>query len=52
MDDETTDSSKEQFVVCFQWVDDDLDVHEDFIGLHMVESIDAATLHAVLKGIS
>ena len=53
MADETTDSSnKEQFVVCFRWVDDELEVHEDFIGLHMVESIDAATLYAVLKDVS
>lgn len=52
MADETTDSSnKEQFVVCIRWVDDELDIHEDFIGLHVVESIDAATLHAVLKDV-
>lgn len=32
MGDETTDcSNHEQFVVCLRWVDDDLQVHEDFI---------------------
>ena len=35
MIDETTDeSNKEQVVICFRWVDDELDVHEDFIGLY------------------
>ena len=52
MADETTDSSnKEQFVVCFRWVDDELEVREDFMGLHMVESINAATLHTFLKDV-
>ena len=52
MADEITDSSnKEQFVACFRWVDDELEVHEDFIGLHMVESINAAALHEVLKDV-
>ena len=52
MADETTDSSnKEQFLVCFWWMDDELEVYEDVIGLHMVESIDAATLHAFLKDV-
>ena len=31
MIDETTDeSNKEQVVICFRWVDDEVDVHEDF----------------------
>ena len=39
MADETTDcSNKEQFVVCFRWVDDNMEAHEDFIGLHLVET--------------
>ena len=39
MIDETTDeSNKEQVVICFRWVDDELDVHEDFIGLYETES--------------
>ena len=52
MADETTDcSNREQFVVCLRWVDDDLQVHEDFIGLNVVESIDSATLTAVIKDV-
>ena len=39
MIDETTDeANKEQVVIYFHWVDDDLDVHEVFIGLY--ETID------------
>ena len=35
MADETADvSNKEQLVFCLRWVDDDLIVHEDFIGMH------------------
>ena len=46
MIDETTDeSNKEQVVICFRWVDDELDVHEDFIGLYETESI----IHDVLN---
>lgn len=47
--DETTDiSNREQVVICLRWVDDDLDVHEDFIGLHKVDRIDAATIKTVI----
>ena len=46
MIDETTDeSNKEQVVIRFRWVDDELDVHEDFIGLYETESI----IHDVLN---
>ena len=27
-------SNKEQLVICFRWVDDDFEIHEDFVGLH------------------
>ena len=34
MADETTDvSNQEQVVICIRWVDTDLEVHEDYIGL-------------------
>ena len=34
MADETADvSNTEQLVICIRWVDDDLNIHEDFIGL-------------------
>ena len=40
MADETTDcSNKEQFVVCFRWVDSNFEVHEDFVGLRDVKCI-------------
>lgn len=49
MVDETTDSSnREQVVICMRWVGEDFNVHEDFIGLFMVDSIDADTIFAVI----
>ena len=53
MVDETTDNSNhEQVVICFQWVSNDFKVHEEFAGLHVVDSIDAITIvqaiHSVL----
>ena len=52
MADETTDiSNNEQLVVCMRWVDSQLEVHEEFVGLHVVESIGADTLHGVLKDV-
>ena len=50
MVDETVDSSnREQAVLVLRWVDDSLEVHEEFIGLYMVPSIDADTLVKVIK---
>ena len=35
MADETADKSNtEQLVICLRWVDDNLEAHEEFIGLH------------------
>ena len=37
--DETTDfSNKEQVVLVFRWVDENLTAHEDFVGLHLTNS--------------
>ena len=45
MVDETTDvSNKEQAVLCFRWVSDDLIAHEDFVGLYGIENTEAKTL--------
>ena len=45
MVDETTDvSNKEQAVLCFRWVSDDLIAHEDFVGLYRIENTEAKTL--------
>ena len=50
MADEVTDSSnKEQFVVCIRWIDEDLQAHEDFVGIHHVDTIEANTLVERLK---
>ena len=50
MGDECTDiSNKEQFALCFQWVDDDICVHEDFFGLYQVLDITANTLVSAIK---
>ena len=40
MADEVTDASnREQVVLCFRWVDSELEAHEDFVGLHKVDKI-------------
>ncbi len=50
MADETTDNSnKEQVTLFLRWVTDDLQVHEEFLGLYHVDSINAATLTAVIQ---
>ena len=50
MADETTDSAnREQVVLVFRWVDDDLNVHEDFVGLHEVDNTRSSTIVEVLK---
>ena len=47
MVDETTDT--EQVVLVIRWVDGQLIVHEEFIGLYSVPAIDADTLTSVIK---
>ena len=50
MADETTDTSnKEQVVIVLRHVDSDFEVHEDFIGLYVVGSINSKTLTSVIK---
>ena len=50
MVDETTDiSNKEQVVITPKWDAEDLQVHEDFIGLYVVDDIKATTLAEVMK---
>ena len=39
-------SNKEQLVVCFRYVDSDLVVHEEFIGLYHCPDIKANTMNA------
>ena len=50
MVDETTDkANKEQVVLVFQWVDNDLVAHEEFVGLYLTDSITSKALVAVIK---
>ena len=50
MIDETTDiSNHEQTTVVIRWISESLDVHEDFLGLYQVPSIDSNTLTSVVK---
>ena len=50
MADEPTDvSNTEQLVIRIGWVDDDLNTHEDFIGLHPLAQADAGTIVKVIK---
>ena len=50
MADEVTDcSNKEQVAVCFRTVDENFEPQESFVGLHVVESIQADVLVEVLK---
>ena len=50
--DETTDvSNKEQVVICFWWVDQSLEAHEEFIGLYSVESTESGMLIAVIHDV-
>ena len=52
MADETTGIiNKEQFVICIRWVDNDLNVNEDFIGLHELSVTNAETLAFILKDV-
>ena len=52
MIDETTDvSNKEQVVICFRWVDKMLEAHEEFIGVHQVESTQSRVLLAVINDV-
>ena len=51
MVDECVDSSdKEQLVVCFHHVDDELQVHEDFVGLYHWLDITSSIIVAAIKG--
>ena len=50
MGDETADiSNKEQLALCIRWVDDDLQFHEDFIGIHKIPNTTADEIVKVIK---
>ena len=45
-------SNKEQLVLCIRWVDDDLQVHKDFIGIHKIPNTAADEIFKVIKVIN
>ena len=50
MVDETPDvSNKEQVVICLRWVDNEFNVHEEFIGLYTTAKTTADQLVAIIK---
>ena len=50
MCDESTDvSNREQLVICIRWVDDNLEPHEEFLGLYKIDDIQASTIVAAIK---
>ena len=50
MADECTDiSNREQFTICIRWVEEDLQVHEDFVGLYEMAKINADSLVGTIK---
>ena len=50
--DETGDiSNTEQLVFCVRWVDDDLEVHEEFIGIHPLPNTTADEIVRIIKDI-
>ena len=52
MVDETTNmSNTEQLVFCIRYVDSNLEVHEEFIGLYSLESTSAESLFSTIKDI-
>ena len=52
MVDETTDvNTVEQVVIVLHWVSDDLNVHEDFIGLYSADSIASGPLVTIIEDV-
>ena len=52
MADETADKSNtEQLVICLRWVDDNLEAHEEFIGLHPLKGTSADDVFPLKKDV-
>ena len=52
MVDETTDvSTNEQVLIVLRWVDQHLDIHEDFVGLYATDSIAADSLVSIVNDV-
>ena len=48
-DDCTNSSNKEKLVICIRWINHQLELHEEFIGLYNVDDICADTIVTVIK---
>ena len=52
MADKTSDSSNaEQLVICLLWVDNNLETHEDFLGLYSLSDLRADTMTNAIKDV-
>ena len=52
MSDETTDiTNHEQAIIMFRWINANFDVHEDFIGLHQLESTKSDDIVFMIKDV-
>ena len=52
MADEATDAgNKEQLVIVLRWVDENLNVHEDFVGLHEIDVANADFITSVIQNV-
>ena len=50
--DETTDkSNREQLVVCLRWIDQKLNINEDFVGLYLIDNTKADTIAHAIKDV-
>ena len=50
--DEYTDiSNNEQLTICIQWVDKQLEAHEDFFGFHTIPDISAETIVSAVEDV-
>ena len=50
MADKVTDTSnREQVAVCLRWVDQHFEPHEEFVGLHVIDTVASDRITTVLK---
>ena len=48
-DEYTAINNQEQLTICLRWVDDMLEVHEDFLGYYLIPDIASDTVVSVIK---
>ena len=42
-------SNREQLVICLRWIDKDMEVHEDMVGLYQIDDTGADTITRSIK---